>query len=138
MITEKELEELTKESEKRIAKMEKEEEESVKQIWKHFDRINDKLFTFNNIMIAGFFALSKLQNSHVLSIIVPLLNMVFLLWIEYRMMEYHRFMSMFTKKPIKEISKWGKHQNFTNLYGLLSIISTLAVGLYFMILLVRS
>jgi hypothetical protein len=52
-----EIDEMQKEVEESYERTKKGEEESVKQIWKHFDRINDKLFTFNNIMIAGFFAL---------------------------------------------------------------------------------
>ena len=30
------------------------EEEGIKNTLKHFDRIHDKLFTFNNILIAGY------------------------------------------------------------------------------------
>jgi len=34
------------------------EEQGKKNILKYFDRLHDKLFTFNNIMIVGFFAIS--------------------------------------------------------------------------------
>jgi hypothetical protein len=73
-----------------------------------------------------------------LSIIVPIINMIFLVWIEYRMMEFHRFHSQVTSRPLEEIDKWGKQQNNTNLYGLISIISTLSVGAVFVILLIKS
>ena len=59
----------------------KDEEEGIKNILKHFDRLHDKLFTFNNILIAGYFALSKLINSiSPINIIIPIINLGILVY----------------------------------------------------------
>lgn len=125
-MTEKELSEMDQ-------RFKKTEEEGLKNLLKHFDRIHDKLFTFNNILIAGYFALSKLENKISLSfIMLPIANFIILLFIEYKMMEKSRFESQITKKPMNEISKWGKSIERTNQYSLLSIISTSIVTIIFL------
>ncbi len=101
---------------------------------KHFDRLHDKLFTFNNILIAGYFALSKLENDIPLAtILIPIGNLAILLFIEYKMMEKSRFESEITKKSKTEIDKWGKNIHEMNLYSLLAIISTSIVTLIFLL-----
>ena len=115
----------------------KTEEDGLKNILKYFDRIHDKLFTFNNILIAGFFALSKLDNSvSVKTIFIPIVNLIFLIYIEYRMMEKSRYESEITKKPMREINKHGKSIDRTNIYSLLTIATTLIVTGFFLFYLV--
>lgn len=111
----------------------KTEEEGKKNILKYFDRIHDKLFTFNNIVIAGHFALSKVVNSiSPYHILVPIANLVFLIFIEYRMMEKSRFEADVTSKNSEQIEMQGKRINQTNLYSLLTIVSTSIVTLHFL------
>lgn len=106
----------------------KTEEEGLKNILRYFDRIHDKLFAFNNILIAGYFALSKTDSTvPVISILVPIGNLIFLLFIEYRMMEKSRFEAQITKHPMSEIKKYGKSIKVTNLYSLLTIGTTAIV-----------
>lgn len=104
------------------------EQEGVRNILKYFDRIHDKLFTFNNIIIASYLALSKIFNSiSIYGIIFPFVNMGFLLFIEYRMMEKSRFESNVRTKTPEEIKKHGLSLDITNIYSLLIIFSTLLV-----------
>lgn len=127
LMTEKELDEIFKQ-------FKKTEDEGLKNLLKHFDRLHDKLFTFNNILIAGYFALSKLENDISLAtILIPIGNLIILLFIEYKMMEKSRFESEITKKPMAEINKWEKNIHKTNLYSLLAIISTSIVTLIFLV-----
>lgn len=127
LMTEKELDEV-------FQRFKKTEEEGLKNLLKHFDRLHDKLFTFNNILIAGYFALSKLENDISLAtILIPIGNLIILLFIEYKMMEKSRFESEITKKPMVEINQWGKNIHKTNLYSLLAIISTSIVTLIFLV-----
>lgn len=108
------------------------EHEGVRDILKYFDRIHDKLFTFNNILIAGYFALSRFFDAFsIYMIIVPLVNLGLLLLIEYRMMEKSRFESEITQKTPKEIEKHGLSINKTTRYSLCSILSTTIVVLIF-------
>jgi hypothetical protein len=108
------------------------EREGVQNILKYFDRIHDKLFTFNNILIAGYFALSQFFESFsVYGIIIPILNLGLLLIIEYRMMEKSRFESEIAKKSQEEIDKNGLSINKTTRYSLYAIISTtVVVGIF--------
>ena len=111
----------------------KREEEGVKNILKYFDRIHDKLFTFNNILIAGYFALAKLDNSvSKSSILIPIANLAFLVFIEYRMMEKSRFDANITQKNQHDIGKYGKAIKKTNLFSFLTILSTLFVTCVFL------
>ncbi|SJZ32047.1 hypothetical protein [Sediminibacterium ginsengisoli] len=126
LLTEKELSDMDK-------RWEKQEEEGLKNTLKHFDRIHDKLFTFNNILIAGYFALSKLEKEISLStILIPIANLMLLLFVEYRMMEKSRFESDIRKKPFADIAKWGKSIGKTNMYSLLCILSTGIVTIIFL------
>jgi hypothetical protein len=111
----------------------KTEEEGVKNILKYFDRIHDKLFTFNNILIAGYFALTKLVDSiSAFTIIVPVINLGFLIYIEYRMMGKSRFEADVRNKNKPQIDKHGLSINKTNLYSLTAIASTTVVTMYFL------
>jgi hypothetical protein len=111
----------------------KTEEEGLKNTLKHFDRIHDKLFNFNNILIAGYFALSKItKDISLATILIPLANLVVLLYIEYKMMKKSRFESNITNQPPSEIDKWGKSITRTNQYSLLAIVSTSVVLLIFL------
>ena len=119
------------------ARWKKTEEEGLKNLLKHFDRIHDKLFTVNNILIAGYFALAKIDNSvSKATILIPILNLVILLWVEYRMLEKNRFEAAITMKPMHEINKWSANINRTNQYSLLVILSTAVVlGIFLIYLL---
>jgi hypothetical protein len=75
-LTQKELDEMDQ-------RWRKTEEEGVKNLLKHFDRLHDKLFTFNNILIAGYFALSKITNEiSVFTILIPIGNLIVLLFVD--------------------------------------------------------
>lgn len=125
LMTDKELDEID-------GNLKRSEIEGVQNILKYFDRIHDKLFTFNNILIGGYFALSQIYDSFsIYGITVPLMNLAILLFIEYRMMEKSRFEADVRKKTSKEIKKHGISINKTNLYSLLAILTTtIVVGIF--------
>ncbi len=109
------------------------EVEGLKNILKHFDRIHDKLFTFNNILIAGFFAISKIENSiSVKTILIPIINLCFLMFIEYEMMEKSRFEASIKSQNFDKFESHGRRISRTNWYSLCSIISTLIVTIIFL------
>ncbi len=125
LMTDKELDEID-------GNFKRSEIEGVQNILKYFDRIHDKLFTFNNILIGGYFALSQIYDSFsIYGIIIPLMNLAILLFIEYRMMEKSRFEADVRKKTSEEIKKHGTSINKTNLYSLLAILTTtIVVGIF--------
>lgn len=120
------------------SRLQKIEEEAHKNMLKHFDRLHDKLFTFNNILITGYFVLSRLDAGvSSLSIVIPMLNLSILLYIEYRMMNNSRIQSTITQQNKIQMDKWKKSINNTNLYSLLSILTTTAVTGWFLYYLLR-
>lgn len=113
--------------------MRRTEEEGLKNILKYFDRIHDKIFSFNNILIGGYFFLAKFDEEvSFYTILVPLLNLGFIIYIEYRMMENSRVQSNITNISLDAIQKNNRAQNKTNLYSLATIFTTLIVTLVFL------
>ncbi|TGN27979.1 hypothetical protein [Empedobacter tilapiae] len=110
------------------------EYDGKRDILKYFDRIHDKLFTFNNILIVGFFTLSKFkENVSINTILFPICNLIFLIYIEYSMMEKSRFEASIKDKNLSEINENGKLIKSTNKYSLYIILSTLLVTLIFLL-----
>ena len=127
------FEESQKEQERIERNFTRTEEDGLKNILKHFDRIHDKLFTFNNILIAGFFALSKVEDSiPIKTIFFPIVNLCFLIFIEYEMMGKSRFESSIKSQPFDKYDQHGKRITRTNWYSLGSIFTTLIVTIVFL------
>ncbi len=118
-------------------KIDKIKEDAVKNILSHFNRINDKLFTFNNILIGGYFALSRIEvDINIKVIMVPLLNLIFLIFLEYLMMEKSRKEAGVDELGLDEFVRFAENKETkTTLFSLLAIISTLSVFGYFVYLL---
>jgi len=110
------------------------EEEGVKNILKHFDRIQDKLFTFNNILIAGYFVMAKFEHHGSLKmILIPIANMIFLFAIEFIMLERSRFQSKIKSLPFDENNRRYEHADKATLVSILIILSTTIVTGIFLI-----
>lgn len=118
-----------KEREDRFIKM---EDNGIADTQKYFDRIHDKLFNLNNILIASYFALIAFRNDTPNWILlIPVINTLILLNIDYRMMVRARIQANIRNASQKEIQKYGSIQINTNLHSLVSIYSTIAVVLVF-------
>ncbi|MFY7731288.1 MAG: hypothetical protein ACOVRN_17345 [Flavobacterium sp.] len=109
------------------------EEDAVKDILRYFDRIHDNLSNYNNLLIGAFFALAQFQkNISRWTILIPIMNLWFLIYINYRLMEKSRFEASIKNQPFDQINKHGKKTSMTNLLSLLSIISTVVVSIAFL------
>jgi len=107
-------------------------------ILKYFDRIHDKLFSFNNIMIVGYFALSKIETEiNIEYILIPIGNLIYLIFIEYKMMELSRTESNLKEIPIDKLNKklYSRYKSVT-LMSLFAIVTTLVVTIIFLIYLI--
>lgn len=131
-----ELNDILDENQKILASLEKKAYDGVRDIFKYFDRINDKLFNYNNILIAGFFAIGKLKTDvPTWLIIIPIFNLAFFIYIEYMIMEKSR-MESFILDHFDEL-KYRKNITKTNLYSLLTILTTFVVTVLFLINLLK-
>ena len=125
IMTEKEMDDMDK-------RFERTEESGIADTQKYFDRIHDKLFSLNTLLIGGYFALIAIRKDvPSWSIIVPLINSGFLLLIDYRMMVRARIQASITIVDGKQRERFGKIIHITNLSSLLSIYSTISVVVVF-------
>ena len=133
-----EIDQITKEVEESMARFKAIEEKGKEKILYYFDRIHNNLFVFNNLMIAGFFTLSQLKiNVPAWTIIIPIVNLWFLIYIDYRLMEKSRFESDIINQPKSKLDKYGDSINRTTLISLTSIISTFLITIVFLYLLLE-
>lgn len=132
-----EIEQMLNDLDDRLSNYEKEsgeiEKEGIKDTAKYFDRIHDKLFTFNNMLIVSYFVLIALPNSKTSPwyILIPVLNMLYLTFIDYRMMIRARFQSVIRNKNTQEINKSTSYMDKTNSHSLRTIFITVLVSVIF-------
>jgi hypothetical protein len=110
-----------------------------KNILHYFDRIHDKLFTLNNILIAGYFTAAKLNPQIGMSnIIFPFINLVFLIFVEYRMMELSRVEANILNISLNQLeTKLFRKYSKVTLLSFFAILSTLTVTIIFLTLILR-
>lgn len=133
-----ELNRMDREVEAITKRMEAREGEGVANVHKHFDRIHDQLIGFNNMLIAGFFTLSQLySNVPPANILWPLLNLAFMIFLEYRMMETNRILASIMSVSAEKREQYGKGIERTNIYSLLMIVSTVLITCVFLWLLYK-
>lgn len=115
------------------------EKQGQRDILRYYDRIHDKLFSFNNMLIAGYFVIIAIPNSTMNPwwMILPIINMLLLVFVDYEMMEKSRFESDIMNKSKKEIYQYGKKISKTTLRSLFTIFSTLAITIIFIIQLIN-
>lgn len=125
IMTDQELKEMQQRSERM-------EEQGIVDTQKYFDRMHDKVFGLNNFMIAAYFALIAFRKDvPSWSFIIPTLNTLLLLYIDYRMLLRARLQANITKISGKDRDRYGSIQTATNLLSLLSIYSTIAILVVF-------
>lgn len=120
--------EIFAESDKTIAKIEAREEYAVQQIQNSFDRLHDKVFNFNNITLGAFLVLGTFPEKKPLvslwTAIFPLFILVFMMFLDWRQMEIHRYSSNETKWTDSERNEYGRKIDKQSLLSLLALIAS--------------
>lgn len=134
-----EIEQSWKEADEMINNFKEQEKQGLRDILHYYDRIHDKLFSFNNMLIAGYFVIIAMPNSQTNPwwILLPIFNMLNLVFVDYEMMEKSRFESAIMSKSQEEIQNHGKRISKTTWRSLVTIISTLIVTFVFVIQLLK-
>jgi hypothetical protein len=127
--------EFSSEGDKLIEKAEKEGEEASKKIQTSFDRIHDKLFTINGILVASFFGLGKFPTDNPIVslwlVMLPISVLAYLVFLEQQQMEIYRHSSQRMNWDFdNDVSKYGKMINRQTLKSLFAIIATFAMFIY--------
>nr|WP_299346391.1 hypothetical protein [Allomuricauda sp.] len=130
-----EVNEMTAEGDKLIQKAEDEGDEASKKIQSTFDRIHDKLFTINGILVASFFGLGKfpIENPivNLWLAIIPIAVLGYLVFLEQRQMEIYRHASQRMNWNLDtDVAKYGKMINRQNLRSLFAIVVTFSLFIY--------
>lgn len=138
-MTDEEIEQSLKEADEIIQNFKEQEKQGLRDILRYYDRIHDKLFSFNNMLIAGYFVIIAMPNSQTNPwwILLPIFNMLNLVFVDYEMMEKSRFESTIMSKSQEEIQNHGKRISKTTWRSLFTIISTLIVTFVFIIQLLK-
>lgn len=134
-----ELDDIFKDIDEITKNFKEQEKQGQRDILRYYDRIHDKLFSFNNMLIAGYFVIIAMPNSTMSPwwMILPIINMLHLVFVDYEMMEKSRFDSNIMNKSEKEIYQYGKRISKTTLRSLFTIISTLTTTIIFLIQLIN-
>lgn len=121
------------ESDKSIEKIDLFVEHHTNQIQNTFDKIHDKVFNFNNILIGGYLALGTFPESspkiELWTTIFPIINLIFMIFIDINQMEIHRYAANRKNWIDGNELKYGKQIKTQTKYSLLSfLLSTLCLG----------
>lgn len=112
-------------------------EHSTNQIQNSFDRIHDKVFNFNNILIATFMVLgtfpSKSPILELWTVIFPVFNLIFLIYLEIRQMGIHRFAANEKAWTDIERNQYSKKISTQTLLSLLSFGLSFGCLIYLLI-----
>lgn len=132
--------EMLSETDKLIEKSDRRVEHSLNQIQNTFDRIHDKVFNFNNILIGAYLVLGTFpDNSPKLklwTVIFPILNLIFLIYIDFRQMEIHRFASNEQEWTNSERNEYGTRINKQTRLSLFALFISLICLIFLVIKLV--
>lgn len=109
-------------------------EYATQQIQNTLDRIHDKVFNFNNILIGAFLVLGTYPNDdpkvELWTIIFPILTMVFMIYLDIRQMGIHRFASNEQEWKGNEAEQYGKKINRQTWLSLLSLVMSIGCLCY--------
>lgn len=132
-----EIEDTFAESNKLLEKIENRVENALNQIQNAFDRIHDKVFNFNNILIAAYIALGTFPSDspkmNLWTAIFPILNLIYLIIIDVRQMEIHRFVAREMEWTEVERTEYGKKITRQTLLSLGALILSLGCLIYLII-----
>lgn len=122
------------ETDKLLEKVDCRVEYSTQQIQNSFNRIHDKVFNFNNILIATYLVLGTFPSDSPMmqlwTVVFPILNLIFMIILEVRQMEIHRFASREEEWTDLDRNKFGKKLDSQTFLSLLSFALSLGCLLY--------
>ena len=133
------IEELIKESDEFMQKMDKVEEKAKDEIVKYFDRIHDKLFAYQLFFLAGYISLVAIPSIDVSPwlLIIPIFCVARLIHLDWRMMENNRILSDIKNQSKRQLDKLNEKQMWTNMQSLEVILESLVTTVIFIFVLLK-
>lgn len=103
-------------------------EKAMERIQDTFDRIHDKVFNFNNLLIGAFLVLGTFPETTPIvslwTIVFPTVNMAFMVYIDYKQMEIHRYAAGEQDWTAAEREDYGRMINKQTQLSLLSLFNS--------------
>ena len=133
------IEELIKESDEIMLRMDKVEEKAKDEIVKYFDRIHDKLFAYQLFFLAGYISLVAIPSIDVSPwlLIIPIFCVARLIHLDWRMMENNRILSDIKNQSKRQLDKLNEKQMWTNMQSLEVILESLVTTAIFIFVLLK-
>ncbi|MCM1531531.1 MAG: hypothetical protein NC048_02290 [Bacteroides sp.] len=124
----------------RDKRIERKEEHYGNEIWKYFDRINDKLFSCQLFFLTGYVTLVAVPRFSLCPfwLAIPIACLIRLMSIDYHMMKFSRKLSKFSELTTDEIDKLAEHSSKATSLSLEVILETVIVMILFIIFLKKS
>ena len=133
--------EMMSDSNKFLDKSDRRVENALEQIQNTFDRIHDKVFNFNNLLIGAFLVLSTFPSDYPIlelwTIIFPIINMAFMIYIDYRQMEIHRYAAGEQDWTDVERTEYGNKIHNQTLLSLFSLVLSMICLGYLIITVIK-
>ena len=130
-------EEVFAEPNKLLERADKRVDDALNQIQNSLDRIHDKTFNFNTMLIGAYLALSTFPNNapkiQLWTIIFPILVLVLLIWLDIFQMEIYRFASREKEWVRKDLEEHGKKIKKHTRYSLLALFLSVCCLIYLVI-----
>lgn len=132
-----ESQELFAESNKLLERSDARVQNATNQIQNTFDRIHDKVFNFNNGLIAAYLLLGSYPNEHptlpIWTTVFPVFTLLLMIYVDIRQMGIHRFASNEQEWTHVERQRYGeKIEAQTNL-SLFTILLSLGCLVYLVV-----
>ena len=133
------IEELIKESDEFMQKMDKVEEKAKDEIVKYFDRIHDKLFAYQLFFLAGYISLVAIPSIDVSPwlLIIPISCVARLIHLDWRMMERNRILSDVKNQSKRQMDQLDEKQMRINRQSLEIILESLVTTIIFIFVLLK-
>ena len=133
------IEELIKESDEIMQRMDKVEEKAKDEIVKYFDRIHDKLFAYQLFFLAGYMSLVAIPSIDVSPwlLIIPIFCVARLIHLDWRMMEHNRILSDVKNQSKRQLNQLNEKQMWTNMQSLEVILESLVTTAIFIFVLLK-
>ncbi|MES2591940.1 MAG: hypothetical protein V4608_08650 [Bacteroidota bacterium] len=129
--------EMLEETNKLFEKSDRRVEHATNQIQNTFDRVHDKIFNFNNILIGAFLVLGTFPNDSpfvkLWTILFPILNMAFMIYIDIRQMEIHRYAAGEQEWDDTQRKEYGRKIKNQTLLSLLSLFLSVCCLIYLIV-----
>lgn len=120
-----------------IEKVEDRTYDALNNLQNSFDRIHDKLFAFNSMLIIAFLGLSKYPYDNPILrlwvVFLPILSLIFLVWLEIKQMEIHRHTAKEMEWIEKDRIRYRLMIRTQNRRSLFAIIFTIGIFSYLII-----